>query len=245
MKDFEPTPSINRIEAMGKLIEVMTNTYGGRDFRITVADKNKKGESILHHIRFTLARNVNLTVQVGCMVKVTGYVKGFLYQDDATGRTLSAQYFIATEVLPAMTEMEEKIGIPGRFYSGQYCRFYLVGEFVGVAKTKGNWLQLRVKSANVRKGDRNLVITINDNVRAKHTPLSKFTEGERVACVCSVFTPGRKENGKMRYFEDLHLEDIKSVTKYDGRNEPICEENLGEQNQGMAEAIDMDDFLDD
>ena len=245
MEEFKTIPPLNRIEAMGKLMEVTTNRYGGTDFRITVADKNKDGKAILHNIRFTLANNINPLVRIGSMVNVTGYVKGFCYNDDATGRTLSAQYFIATDMSLAKTEMEEKIGIPGRYYQRQFCRFYLVGEFDGISRQKGVWLQFRVKSANMRKGDHDLVITINDNTRAKHIPLSKFSEGEKVACVCSVFTPGRNEDGKMRYFEDLHLEDIKSVSKYEERFRPAEEAPDAVLEQVEAVDIDMDDFLDE
>lgn len=243
------TKITNKVTARGKLITSGRNAYGNYEITLTIMNlsrKQKKENENDHnknflYVRFALDSALPASIRIGSIVDVEGYVQAFNYIDPALQKRKYVQRFVATKITPVKTEMEEVFGVEGMFYTDQKIKVYLSGNYGGLTIDEARWQKLKIRTPQISKRDKPNDVQISDYKMSRHTPLSQFEIGEKVACICTVFTPSKEIRGEIRYYEDLILNDIVSLEDYEKEQEVMERELLQFENVGKPESID--DFL--
>jgi len=214
-EEQEPLPpTVNRIEARGRIISTGQDELGRRAFRLLIHTRGEEDDRVLTFLR---AENETARLHTREMVDIVGHIEGYRYRD-VWGEWHMGTTFWADQVEPAIPVMKTVFGLNGFLFPDAYIRVCLRGaveyRLDNHAKTGRVWTTLTIRTEGVNGSlPAHCRIAFSDHMRvADINP----KPGDMVAAIVYVRTREKSSETDRHptFFINLQTDDLAIVRRH-------------------------------
>ena len=217
VRNFEnaKSSSFNRFYLCGRVVAYGMTPSGAPTFVLAISkdaeDVTERDPSAvsLVDVAFGSVWKEQKELPLHTTVEVEGHIEGYDYRNEVWNKASHVQFFVADQIEPADSKMNEAFGHRGSTYRRSYSEFYIKGEVI--------WLNTNTNNAwsiiTIRVGRRRYI-------RAQFLKPTEYN-GLRVSCatgdtICATGTvstaikPGK--DGSRVKFENLNIDDLHVIS---------------------------------
>lgn len=192
--------TVNEIVISGRIISKFVNKAGEKCFTLI----SKNGENIFPKIIYEESMLPDLGEHA--RVNVRGHME---IRDIYVGhnKKVFKQVIVADSIQKEKTLVEEKFGVPGKFFSMPSCVIYLKG-IVQSVKKEDDWYRIILSVNNPH--DKSVSYSIRISMREVDRQ-PDIKEGSLIYTVCKMTTPKKETSEGTKHYEDIMVNDIAVV----------------------------------
>lgn len=192
--------TVNEVVISGRVLSESTNKKGEKYFTLV----SKNGVDIFPRVMYDESLLPEYNEHARLRVKAHLETRDIYI---ARNKKITKQILVADSIQKETTLVEEKFGIPGKFFPDPTCKIYLKG-IVQSVKKENDWYRIVLSVSNPHDASKMYSIRISMREVDRQPDIH---EGSLIYTVCKMTTPKKEVDGTARYYEDIMVNDIAVV----------------------------------
>ena len=190
--------TVNEIILTGRLVAEKNRSDGS--CVITMFSKCSKDV----FLRFYCAPGVMPEHKKHAMLKIKGHLRIRKIVSEEEERANYTQGFVADEITPMTTLVEDRYGVKGKFFAEPECYIYIKGVVHKVTPVN-NYYRIHVRTNEGPGSKRDINVMLNMKKLDRQPAIHP---GDTIYTVCSASTPIEEKGEDKIYWEDIIISDL-------------------------------------
>lgn len=195
----------NHILMTGHIRSIYDDPETGKTYIRIVSSKTIRDKHVRRSVRFQCTNEAIQRFRLDDRVSATGHFINIRYNRSDGSEVTTQQAYLDT-LRRSETRCEEAFGVRGKFSENPDPKIYVAGRVEDVTQERG-WLKYLVAVPGKETGG---PTTISLSMKVPDR-MPNISAGDDACFVGTIFTAEKEVSGKMRWFEDLLIDDLAKV----------------------------------